>query len=69
VTINDRHGRQGRAARHHRPRHADYGIKLDAKEAIAFAVLAHETSRGRASNFPSATGARRAVVLGKSTQV
>lgn len=44
---------------------ADYGMDPDFKEAIAFAVLAHETWNRRASNLPSATGARRAVVLGK----
>ena len=44
---------------------ADYGIDVDAKEAIAFAVLANETWRRRPSNLPAATGARRPVVLGK----
>ncbi len=45
--------------------HDDFGISDSAKEALAFAILAHETLRGRPSNVPSATGARRAVVLGK----
>ena len=43
---------------------SDYGIDPDAKEAIAFAILAFETLRGRPSNVPSATGAMRPAVLG-----
>jgi anhydro-N-acetylmuramic acid kinase len=44
---------------------AEFGVDPDFKEAIAFAVLAHETWHRRGSNLPSATGARRQVVLGK----
>jgi len=47
----------------------EFGIDADAKEAVAFAVLAYETFRKRPSNLPSATGARRPVVLGKITPV
>ncbi len=43
----------------------DYGIDVDAKEAIAFAILANETWGRRPSNLPAATGARRPVILGK----
>jgi len=43
----------------------EFGIPSEAKEAVAFAVLAFETWNRRPSNVPSATGAKRAVVLGK----
>ncbi len=43
----------------------EFGLPSDAKEATAFAVLAHETWHRRPSNVPSATGAKRAAVLGK----
>ena len=48
---------------------ADHGIDPDAKEAIAFAVLAYEFVEGRPGNLPSATGARHPVLLGKSSPV
>jgi len=41
------------------------GLNADAKEAVSFAVLAYWTVRGLPGNVPSATGAARAVVLGK----
>jgi anhydro-N-acetylmuramic acid kinase len=43
----------------------EFGLPSAAKEAVAFAVLAHETWHRRASNVPSATGAKRPAVLGK----
>jgi anhydro-N-acetylmuramic acid kinase len=41
-----------------------FGIDADAKEAIAFAVLAHATLRGRTAGLPNATGASGPRVLG-----
>lgn len=43
---------------------ADYGVPDDAKEALAFAVLGHETLMGRPSNLPIVTGASHPVRLG-----
>jgi anhydro-N-acetylmuramic acid kinase len=43
----------------------EYGIPVDAKEAIAFAVLANELISGNTNNLPGVTGARRKVPLGK----
>jgi len=42
-----------------------YGLPVDAKEAIAFALLADRTMHGLPGNLPNVTGAHRPVVLGK----
>jgi anhydro-N-acetylmuramic acid kinase len=47
----------------------EFGVPTEAKEAVAFAVLAHETWHHRPSNVPSATGAKRPAILGKNSYV
>ncbi|MEM7008522.1 MAG: anhydro-N-acetylmuramic acid kinase, partial [Thermodesulfobacteriota bacterium] len=42
-----------------------YGISVDAKEAVAFAVLANELISGNTNNLPNVTGAARKVPMGK----
>ncbi|WP_165219877.1 anhydro-N-acetylmuramic acid kinase [Aquisphaera insulae] len=43
----------------------ELGVPGDAREAMAFAILANEAIHGHATALPSVTGARRAAVLGK----
>jgi len=43
---------------------AEVGLDPDAKEAVAFAVLAHETFHRVPTGLPAVTGARRAAILG-----
>ncbi|NOU95710.1 anhydro-N-acetylmuramic acid kinase [Paenibacillus sp. LMG 31456] len=45
----------------------NFGIPDDAREAIAFAVMGHESLMGRPSNLPAVTGAARPVILGQIT--
>jgi anhydro-N-acetylmuramic acid kinase len=44
-----------------------YGLDIDAKEAVAFALLAHLSLNGEAGNLTGVTGASRPVVLGTLT--
>jgi len=43
----------------------EFGLPSDAKEAVAFALLAYQTWRRMPSNVLSATGAQRPAILGK----
>lgn len=43
----------------------EFGIDVDAKEAVSFAILAYATIRGMPNNLPRVTGAGEPVVLGK----
>ena len=45
----------------------DIGWSSDAKEAVAFALIARETLAHRPGNMPSATGAKQPVPLGSVT--
>ena len=50
----------------------NYGIPIDSKEAVAFALLANETIFGNCANIPSVTGAESSspigkIVIGKAT--
>ena len=43
----------------------EFGLPSEAKEAVAFALMAYQTWRRLPSNVPAATGAKRSVILGK----
>ena len=45
----------------------ELGVAVEAKEALAFAVLAFETWHQRPGNLPAATGASKPVILGNIT--
>lgn len=47
----------------------EFGIPSQAKEAVAFALLAYQTWNRQSSNIPSATGAKRPAILGKVSYV
>ena len=46
----------------------DLGLSSDAKEAVAFALMADCCMRGRANTLPSVTGAKHPSVMGKISQ-
>ncbi|WP_099159824.1 anhydro-N-acetylmuramic acid kinase [Virgibacillus ndiopensis] len=57
--------------KHHLPnmnvyRHEDFGISSDLKEAMAFAVLGYQCIKGKYNQIPTATGAYKEVIMGKT---
>jgi anhydro-N-acetylmuramic acid kinase len=47
----------------------DFGVPSQAKEAVAFALLAYQTWHRQPGNIPAATGAERPAILGKVSYV
>jgi len=47
----------------------ELGFSSDAKESVAFAILAYQTYKGRKNNVPQITGAKRFVTLGEVVPV
>lgn len=47
----------------------ELGISADGKEAVCFALMAHDSVAGYPTNIPGATGAERAVALGNITRL
>lgn len=47
----------------------ELGVTADGKEAVCFALMAHDSLAGYPTNIPGATGATRAVALGKVTNL
>lgn len=45
--------------------HDQFGVRAEAKEAVAFALLGYELLRNRPANLPRCTGASRPALLGK----
>ena len=58
---------KGLLPNHHILTQEDIGFSSDAKEAVAFAILANETIHQQPSNVPRATGAGEQVILGSIT--